>query len=138
MRGMPAAGLQLCCWHGVMEEKLRFGKLPGIGETQAKEAAATTSLGEVWVFSIPPTVPTYPLSPSVVFSDAENLFVLPFVFTGGCWGREAGILFLIPPGALSSLVFARSELLKQRRFELSAEMSAGGKTELVGFALKIK
>lgn len=63
------------------------------------------------------------------------LLVLPVVVGGA---REAGILFFIPPGAQSSLILARSELLRQRRFELSAEMSAGGKTELVGFALKIK
>lgn len=140
MRGILAAGLQLPYWHGVMGERLRFGKLLGMGEAQAKDAAATTSssLGEVWVFSLPPAVPTYPLSPSVFFSGAENVFVLPFVFTSGCWGREAGISVLIPPGALSSLILARFELLKQRPFELSAEMSAGRKTELVGFALKIK
>lgn len=56
-----------------------------------------------------------PLShPQPVFSCAENVFVLPFVFTSGCWGeeggREAGILFLIPPGAQPSLILARSEL----------------------------
>lgn len=34
-------------------ERLSFGKLPGIDEAQAKDAAATTSssLGEGWVFS---------------------------------------------------------------------------------------
>lgn len=55
------------------------------------------------------------------------MFALPFVFIGGCWGREAGILVLAPPGAQSSLILAQSELLKQRRFELSAECLLGEK-----------
>ena len=66
VRGISAAGRQLPYWHGVMGERLRFGKLPGMDEAQAKEAAAATSssLGEGWVFSLPPTVPTSPPSPS--------------------------------------------------------------------------
>lgn len=113
--------------------------LLGKDKAQAKEAAATisSSLGEGWVFSLPPAVLIFPLShPLPLFSWAENVFVLPFVFTNGCWGgREAGILS--PPRSQPSLILARSEL-QQRHFELSAEMSAGEKRELVGFALKIK
>lgn len=130
-QGIPTAGQQWPCWRGVMGERLRFGKLPGMDEAQAKEAAATTSLLQL--------SPLLPLPhPEPVFPCAENVFVLPVACTSGCWGREAGVLFLIPPGAQSSLILARSELLKQRRLELSAETSVGGKPELVGFALKIK
>lgn len=66
VRGIPAAWQQLPCWHSVTGERLRFGKLSGVDETQAKEAAATTSssLGGGWVFSLPPALPTSPSSPS--------------------------------------------------------------------------
>jgi len=40
---MPASGQELPCWHGVMRERLRVGRLPGMDEAQAKEAAAATS-----------------------------------------------------------------------------------------------
>lgn len=53
-------------------------------------------------------------------------------------GGRGIILCLIPPGARSLLILARAGLLKRRCVEPSAEMSAGGRTELVGFALKTK
>lgn len=53
-------------------------------------------------------------------------------------GGRGIILCLIPPGARSLLILARAGLLKWRCVEPSAEMSAGGRTELGWFRFKNK
>lgn len=56
-----------CCHRAWSDgEGLRFGELLGKDEAQAKEAAATisSSLGEGWVFSLPPAALTSAPFPS--------------------------------------------------------------------------
>lgn len=129
------------CWHGVVGETLRFRKLPRMDEPQAKaDASTSSSLGEGCVFSLPPAILLLTLlHPQPVLPHTENIFILPFGFTSGCWGSKGGWYFVFNSSRNSVLIdTCQVWAVKAATFWAECRNVCGGKNRAGWFWFKNK